>query len=124
MQTAIKNYRQNLSKLFEKNDAITTLDVASVYADCRFANININQQDEKGRTILMAACFRQDNVSVRDLVRNGANVHIKDNDGLKAMDYAEHSSNTVGACSLKIPSNVPIQPEAEQFVEPSCCQIS
>jgi uncharacterized protein len=57
------------------------------------AGCDINAADNKGRTPLMyAAIFERPGV-VNLLLKRGANINVKDHDGLSALDWAKKSGN-------------------------------
>lgn len=64
------------------------------FQHCTFNNnnIDINAQDVYGQTLLMIACQRGHVDIVKLLLRHGAHVHVRDEDGLTALQIAS------GAC--------------------------
>jgi ankyrin repeat protein len=57
------------------------------------AGCDVNAADNKGRTPLMyAAIFERPSV-VNLLLKRGANINVKDHDGLSALDWAKKSGN-------------------------------
>lgn len=55
-------------------------------------NVNINFQDENGKTPLIMAVIKGNKDIVRALVNIGADLNIKDNDNKTALDYAESNN--------------------------------
>ena len=49
---------------------------------------NPNQTDDKGRTLLMKACENGNDWEIENLLKSGADVNLKDNDGWTALMYA------------------------------------
>ena len=50
---------------------------------------SINSQDTRGRTALMLAIENKNMASIMTLLKTGIDIHLKDNDGMTAVDLAE-----------------------------------
>ena len=57
------------------------------------AGCDINAADNKGRTPLMYAAIFERPAAVNLLLKRGANINVKDHDGLSALDWAKKSGN-------------------------------
>jgi len=57
------------------------------------SNIDINQQDDNGRTLLHIACKYQNYNIVKYLIGRRININAKDNKGLTALNEVEYHAN-------------------------------
>ncbi len=56
-------------------------------------NIDLDMQNNDGETLLMRAIENQSIQMVRYLINHGSNLHLANNHGAKAIDYAKKSKN-------------------------------
>ena len=58
------------------------------------SGIYINTQDDKGKTPLFYAVINKSEPMIRHLLYKGADVMMKDNNGLSVIDYVDKTENT------------------------------
>ena len=74
---------------------------------------NPNQTDDKGRTLLMKACENGNDWEIENLLKSGADVNLKDNDGWTALMYAVRYQQNVSTVKSLINAGANIKEKNE-----------
>ena len=74
---------------------------------------NPNQTDDKGRTLLMKACENGNDWEIENLLKSGADVNLKDNDGWTALMYAVRYQQNVSTVKSLINAGANIREKNE-----------
>lgn len=74
---------------------------------------NPNQTDHKGRTLLMKACENGNDWEIENLLKSGADVNLKDNDGWTALMYAVRYQQNVSTVKSLINAGANIKEKNE-----------
>ena len=74
---------------------------------------NPNQTDDKGRTLLMKACEIGNDWEIENLLKSGADVNLKDNDGWTALMYAVRYQQNVSTVKSLINAGANIKEKNE-----------
>ena len=74
---------------------------------------NPNQTDDKGRTLSMKACEIGNDWEIENLLKSGADVNLKDNDGWTALMYAVRYQQNVSTVKSLINAGANIKEKNE-----------
>ena len=91
------NYFENLEELIKRGEILLFIEYFNDYSN----KININQQDEKGNTLLILAIKQGLNTICKLLLKNGIDINIQNDNGNSALHYALSGKNFIMADELR-----------------------